>query len=152
MQRKQRAMTENADLTINQPDVALIFEGGGMRNSYTAGMVVELLDRNLNFGKVYGISAGSSHTVNYLVRDPERARASFVELVQYPALRRLGQLFARHRLFQRALSLRGAHRDGAQGRPHELRLGHLPRQHPPICTSRLWTGTPARPSPGPRPT
>ena len=29
-----------AGLTINQPDVALIFEGGGMRNSYTAGMVV----------------------------------------------------------------------------------------------------------------
>ena len=25
-----------ADLAINQPDVALIFEGGGMRNSYTA--------------------------------------------------------------------------------------------------------------------
>lgn len=81
-------MTENryltSDLAINQPDVALIFEGGGMRNSYTAGMVVELLERNLNFGKVYGISAGSSHTVNYLVRDAARARASFVELVQYP--------------------------------------------------------------------
>lgn len=73
-----------AGLAINQPDVALIFEGGGMRNSYTAGMVVELLERNLNFGKVYGISAGSSHTVNYLVRDAARARASFVELVQYP--------------------------------------------------------------------
>ena len=28
-----------ADLAINQPDVALIFEGGGMRNSYTAPMV-----------------------------------------------------------------------------------------------------------------
>ena len=69
---------------INQPDVALIFEGGGMRNSYTAPVVVELLARNLNFGKVYGISAGSSHTVNYLVRDAARARASFVELVQYP--------------------------------------------------------------------
>ena len=27
-----------ADLAINQPDVALIFEGGGMRNSYTAPM------------------------------------------------------------------------------------------------------------------
>lgn len=73
-----------AGLAINQPDVALIFEGGGMRNSYTAGMVVELLARNLNFGRVYGISAGSSHTVNYLVRDAARARASFVELVQYP--------------------------------------------------------------------
>ena len=73
-----------AGLAINQPDVALIFEGGGMRNSYTAGMVVELLARNLTFGRVYGISAGSSHTVNYLVRDAARARASFVELVQYP--------------------------------------------------------------------
>ena len=73
-----------ADLAINQPDVALIFEGGGMRNSYTVGMVVELLARNLNFGCVYGISAGSSHTVNYLVRDATRARASFVELVKYP--------------------------------------------------------------------
>ncbi len=73
-----------AGLTINQPDVALIFEGGGMRNSYTAGMVVELLARNLNFGRVYGISAGSSHTVNYLVRDATRARASFVDLVKYP--------------------------------------------------------------------
>lgn len=73
-----------ADLAINQPDVALIFEGGGMRNSYTAGMVVELLARNLNFGRVYGISAGSSHTVNYLVRDATRARASFVDLVKYP--------------------------------------------------------------------
>ena len=73
-----------ADLAINQPDVALIFEGGGMRNSYTAPMVVELLARNLNFGCVYGISAGSSHTVNYLVRDATRARASFVDLVKYP--------------------------------------------------------------------
>lgn len=73
-----------SDLAINQPDVALIFEGGGMRNSYTAPVVVELIARNINFGRVYGISAGSSHTVNYLVRDAVRARASFVELVQYP--------------------------------------------------------------------
>ena len=78
------APAQLADLAINQPDVALIFEGGGMRNSYTAPMVVELLARNLNFGCVYGISAGSSHTVNYLVRDATRARASFVELVKYP--------------------------------------------------------------------
>ncbi len=77
-------IVDQADLAINQPDVALIFEGGGMRNSYTAPMVVELLARNINFGHVYGISAGSSHTVNYLVRDAVRARASFVELVQYP--------------------------------------------------------------------
>ena len=88
-----------AGLAINQPDVALIFEGGGMRNSYTAGMVVELLARNLNFGRVYGISAGSSHTVNYLVRDPSRARASFVELVKYPRFGGWGSFLAGHGYF-----------------------------------------------------
>ena len=45
-------IADQASLTINQPDVALIFEGGGMRNSYTAPVVVELLARNINFGRV----------------------------------------------------------------------------------------------------
>lgn len=91
--------TDHAAMAINQPDVALIFEGGGMRNSYTAPMVVELLAHNVNFGRVYGISAGSSHTVNYLVRDPERARASFVELVQYPRFGGWGSFLAGHGYF-----------------------------------------------------
>lgn len=90
---------DRAAMAINQPDVALIFEGGGMRNSYTAPMVVELLAHNVNFGRVYGISAGSSHTVNYLVRDPERARASFVELVQYPRFGGWGSFLAGHGYF-----------------------------------------------------
>ena len=40
----------------NIDDVALIFEGGGMRASYTAGVVTTLLERELNFrrGKPYG--------------------------------------------------------------------------------------------------
>ena len=65
-------------LNVNINDVALIFEGGGMRASYTAGAVVTLLENNLNFGDVYGISAGSSHTVNYVSRDTVRAKMSFV--------------------------------------------------------------------------
>ncbi len=89
----------NSSLAINQPDVALIFEGGGMRNSYTAPMVIELLERNLNFGRVYGISAGSSHTVNYLVRDAARARASLVELVNYPRFGGWGSFLAGHGYF-----------------------------------------------------
>ena len=96
---KRCTMIENATLAINQPDVALIFEGGGMRNSYTAPVVVELLARNLNFGRVYGISAGSSHTVNYLVRDPSRARASFVELVKHPRFGGWGSFLAGHGYF-----------------------------------------------------
>ena len=52
----------------NIDDVALIFEGGGMRASYTAGVVTTLLERKLSFPKVYGISAGSEVSVaSYLV-------------------------------------------------------------------------------------
>lgn len=69
---------------INIPDVALVIEGGGMRASYTAGAMVTLLERQLNFGKVYGISAGSSHAANYVSRDIERTKASFVDLVRDP--------------------------------------------------------------------
>lgn len=71
-------------LTVNIPDVALVIEGGGMRASYTAGAIVTLLERGLHFGKVYGISAGSSHAVNYVSRDMERTKASFVDLVNDP--------------------------------------------------------------------
>lgn len=69
---------------INIPDVALIIEGGGMRASYTAGAIVTMLEREMNFGKVYGISAGSSHTVNYLSRDIARTKAAFVDIVKDP--------------------------------------------------------------------
>lgn len=65
-------------------DTALIFEGGGMRASYTAAVVNALLENELYFDNVYGISAGSSHTVNYLSRDQQRTRDSFVESVTFP--------------------------------------------------------------------
>lgn len=41
-------------------DVALIFEGGGMRAAYTAAVVKTLVDAGIVFSKVYGISAGSA--------------------------------------------------------------------------------------------
>ena len=73
-----------SSLDINIPDVALIIEGGGMRASYTAGAVVTLLEREINFGAVYGISAGSSHAANYLSRDIARVKAAFVDVVNIP--------------------------------------------------------------------
>jgi predicted patatin/cPLA2 family phospholipase len=79
-------------------DTALIFEGGGMRASYTAGALVTLLEAQLHFADVYGISAGSSHTVNYLSRDIWRARASFVEFMATPGTSGWGQ-FLRGRGF-----------------------------------------------------
>ncbi len=73
-------------------DVALIFEGGGMRASYTAGVAVTLLEQGLDFADVYGISAGSSHAANYVSRDPLRARAAFTDFVLLPSFGGLGSM------------------------------------------------------------
>lgn len=69
---------------INASDTALIFEGGGMRGSYTAACVVELIERGVDAGWVGGISAGASHTFNYLSRDVWRARTSFTDFAANP--------------------------------------------------------------------
>lgn len=61
------------------PDVALIIEGGGTRNAYTAALVDQLIAHNIHFGWVGGVSAGSSHLVNYLAADRVRTVKSFVE-------------------------------------------------------------------------
>ena len=53
---------------INARDTALIFEGGGMRNSYTAACVKTLIANGVEFGWVGGVSAGASHTVNFFVQ------------------------------------------------------------------------------------
>lgn len=63
---------------------ALIFEGGGMRGAFSAGIVKVLLDEKLYFNYVSGISAGSSNVINYMLRDSERARKSFVDIVEDP--------------------------------------------------------------------
>lgn len=72
------------ELANNITDTALIFEGGGMRASYTAGFLSTLLENELYFDYVAGISAGASHSVNYLSRDTERAKKSFVDIVLEP--------------------------------------------------------------------
>jgi predicted patatin/cPLA2 family phospholipase len=69
---------------VEAPDVALLFEGGGMRNSYTAACVAALVEKQVRVGWVGGISAGASHTVNFLSHDAERSRQSFVDFGAAP--------------------------------------------------------------------
>lgn len=66
-------------------DVAVIFEGGGMRNSYTAGCVDQLLEHDIRFGWAGGVSAGCTHTVNFLSRDRDRSVRTFVEFGPHPS-------------------------------------------------------------------
>ena len=75
-------MTE--PMTSNVTDTALLFEGGGMRASLTSAVVAELLRERIHVDFVAGISAGSSNSVNYLARDAERARRSFVDFADDP--------------------------------------------------------------------
>lgn len=92
-----------AALESNVFTTALIYEGGGMRAGYTAGLANVLLENGIFFDNVYGLSAGASNTVNYLSRDTWRVKASFVDLVKDPQfgglrswLRGKGWFNARH--------------------------------------------------------
>ena len=75
------ALTGTAPIRTTVHDVALVFEGGGMRASYTAATAVTLLEQGVNFDFVCGISAGSSNTVNFVSRDLARTRDSFTDFV-----------------------------------------------------------------------
>ena len=68
---------------IDATDTALVIEGGGMRNSYTAPAIVRLIQEDVRFGWVGGVSAGAAHAVNYVSRDAHRARESFTNFVAH---------------------------------------------------------------------
>lgn len=55
-----------------------------MRASYTAGVVVKLIEHGIVFPFVAGISAGATNTLNYVSSDAWRARASFIDLASDP--------------------------------------------------------------------
>ncbi|WP_324252309.1 patatin-like phospholipase family protein [Actinomyces urogenitalis] len=71
-------------MTRQVEDVALVFEGGGMRGVYTAALVQVMLEAGLAFPWVGGISAGSTNTVNMVSRDLWRTREAFVRLTTDP--------------------------------------------------------------------
>ncbi len=68
-------------LESNVFNTALLFEGGSMRAAYTCAVALELLEQGVYFDNVYGVSAGSSNTVNYVSRDIVRTVSSFTDLV-----------------------------------------------------------------------
>ena len=65
-------------------DTALVFEGGGMRGAFTAGIVATLIEEGIDFPHVSGISAGSSNTVNYVSRDAKSAHDTFTTVADSP--------------------------------------------------------------------
>ena len=72
---------EKEKIENNVDEIALIFEGGGMRGAFSAGVTNALLDLGIYFDYVVGISAGTSQLVNYLSRDRKRTKMSFTDIV-----------------------------------------------------------------------
>ncbi|NLL92879.1 MAG: patatin family protein [Clostridiales bacterium] len=54
-------------------DGALVLEGGGMRGSYTAGVLDFLIDIDLYFKNCYAVSAGACNCCNYLSKQKGRS-------------------------------------------------------------------------------
>ena len=75
---------ESIATRVSIDDTALVFEGGGMRNAYTAALVSRLIAEGINFPHISGVSAGSSHLCNFTSRDAIRSHATFVDLVEDP--------------------------------------------------------------------
>ncbi|MEY8566759.1 patatin family protein [Corynebacteriaceae bacterium 7-707] len=69
---------------IDARDTALLLEGGGMRASYSAGAMDVLMENDVRFGWVGGVSAGASHLVSYLSGERDRLRHSFVDFATDP--------------------------------------------------------------------
>ncbi|MDJ0720152.1 MAG: patatin family protein [Desulfobacterales bacterium] len=84
---------------------ALILEGGGLRGNYTAGVLRCLMDCNLYFTTVIGVSMGACNGSNYISRQPERNRivnTRFVNdprFMSYRRLLRAGELFGMDFIF-----------------------------------------------------
>lgn len=126
-------------------DTALIFEGGGMRASYTCAMANALLEAGIFFDHVYGVSAGSSNAVNYVSRDTNRTRASFLDIVDEPGfsgwkyfLTHRGW-FNAHNIYQEMCDVNGAlpfDMDAFLRNPAQVTISGIERD---TGRTRFWT-------------
>lgn len=60
----------------------LVLEGGGMRGSFTAGIINYFLKNNIFFDYTIGVSAGANNGANYTSRQHLRNKKIFTELVE----------------------------------------------------------------------
>ena len=62
--------------------VGLVLEGGGMRGSYTAGVLSAFEDNGIMFPSIYGISAGACNALSYISGQAYRNHDIFNQYVQ----------------------------------------------------------------------
>lgn len=57
---------------------SLVLEGGGSRGVFTAGVLDFLMEKNVKFPYVVGVSAGSCNALDYVSAQPGRTRDCMV--------------------------------------------------------------------------
>lgn len=80
--------------------LGIVFEGGGMRGVYTAGVIEAFLEQQFYTNYVIGVSAGASNGVSYVSKQRGRALRCIIEYANNPALRQ-PQKLDNHRLLFR---------------------------------------------------
>lgn len=61
---------------------ALVLEGGGMRGTYTAGVLDSFIDYDVEFDYVIGTSAGATSGISYVSKQKGRTRFSNTDLLR----------------------------------------------------------------------
>lgn len=69
----------NNDFIIDE-STALILEGGGMRGTFTSGVLDNFLDKGIDFPFTVAVSAGACNGLSYMSRQRGRARRSNIDL------------------------------------------------------------------------
>lgn len=62
-------------------NIGLVLEGGGMRGTFTSGVLDYLMDNEIEFPYGIGVSAGACNGVSYVSRQRGRAKFSNIELL-----------------------------------------------------------------------
>lgn len=80
-------------------DGAVVFEGGGMRGSYTCGVIDSFLDNDIEFCACYAVSSGTCHASSYLSKQRGRAQRVLMDYLDderffgFKSLVKTGNLF-----------------------------------------------------------
>lgn len=65
-------------------DATLVLEGGGLRCTFTNGVLESLLEQGVDFARVAGVSAGACAAASYVSRQRGRNWKANVELASHP--------------------------------------------------------------------
>ena len=84
---------------MDNENIGLVIEGGGLRGVYTSGVIRFFLDKGVMFPYVVGVSMGACNGANYISRQPERNRIVNIDFVNDPRYISYKRLLLKGELF-----------------------------------------------------